>query len=403
MPRIGDGIFTRGVARAERYALIARRLFDGGRFLEGAAPVIHAGRIEALVDAHALGDLPRLDLGDAVIAPGFVDLQLNGCGGVMFNDSVNAATLETMHAANLRSGCTAFMPTLVSTDDATMRAAMALVFAYRERSGPGPVMGLHLEGPYISPARRGIHDSSAIRRLDAVMRDELAAFASRVPLLVTLAPECVSDADIRLLSDAGARVALGHSAASYERCMESVAAGVSAATHLYNGMPPLTGREPGPAGAALDAPGLWCGVIADGLHAHPASLRLAKRLKGERCYFVSDALSPAGTPDPMESLLFCGQTIHVREGRCVNTDGTLAGSVLTMMDSVRFGIERMGLDEGEALRMASLYPARMMDQEHLFGRIGPGGAANLVAYEARGFSVVAVVDRGRVVTVSGTF
>lgn len=415
-----DDTFMPDRAQTERYALTAHRLFDGERFLEGVAPVIHGGRMEALVDERSLGDLPRLALGDAVIAPGFVDLQLNGCGGVMFNDSANGATLETMHAANLRSGCTAFMPTLVSTDDATMRAAMALVCAYRERSGPGPVMGLHLEGPYISLERRGIHAPSAIRPLDADMRGELAAFAARAPLLVTLAPECVSDKDIRLLSDAGVRVALGHSAASYERCMESVAAGVSAATHLYNGMPPLTGREPGPVGAALDASGLWCGIIADGRHVHPASLRLAKRLKGDRCYFVSDALAPAGMtfagmagatpgtmpgpmPDPMRSFSFCGQTLHVREGRCVNADGTLGGSVLTMLESVRFGVERMGLAVEEALRMASLYPARMMGQDHLFGRIGPGRAANLVAYEPRGYSVVAVVDRGRLVTASDTF
>lgn len=391
-----------GICRSGRFALTANRVFDGDRFLRGVAPVIRAapggwGRIEALVSEADLGDLPCLDLGGAVIAPGFVDLQLNGCGGVMFNDSVSAATLDAMHAANLQSGCTAFMPTLVSTGDADMTAAMALVGAFRAERGPSPVLGLHLEGPYISCERRGIHNADALRPLDGPMRDALAAFAAHTPLMLTVAPECVSDADIRALADAGVTVVLGHSAAPYERCMEAFAAGAVAATHLFNGMPPLTGREPGPVGAALYAPAVWCGVIADGRHVHPASLSLTKRLKGERCYFVSDATAPAGLHEgSMTSFSFCGQTLYVRDGGCVNRDGTLGGSMLTMMAAVRFGMERMGLDEAEALRMASLYPARAMGQEALFGCIAPGVVANLVAYDPDAYAVLAAVDRGRV-------
>ena len=381
------------------FALTAERLFDGDRFVHSVAPVIHAGRIEALVPERELGDLPRFAL-DGVIAPGFVDVQINGCGGVMVNSAVEEATLDAMHAANLRGGCTAFMPTLVSTDDATMRAAMALVAAYREKNGPRPVMGLHLEGPYISVERRGIHDPAMIRPLDLAMREELAAFAARVPLLLTLAPECVSDEDIRTLTKAGAVVALGHSAASYGRCMEAVAAGAGAVTHLYNGMPPLTGREPGLLGAAFEAEELWCGLIADGQHVHPASLRTALRLKKGRCCFVSDATAPAGLApgEAMTSFVFCGQTIYVRDGRCENADSTLGGSMLTMAEAFRFGLAHMGLGEAEALRMASLYPAQMMGQDDLFGRIAPGRAANLVAYDPASYALTAVVDRGRDIT-----
>lgn len=408
----------------ERYALTAERIFDGESFLSGIALVIHGERIEALVPAAESGGLPllvaesgglrRLVLAAAdgaagpdeatgpdgpatgmLVAPGFVDLQLNGCGGVMFNDALTEATLETMHAANLRSGCTAFLPTLVSDSDEAMRGAMALVEAYRARNGPCPVLGLHLEGPYLSFERRGIHNPAYLRQLDPVMRDEMAAYAERVPLLLTLAPECASDEDIRLLSDAGVRVSLGHSAAPYERCARAVAAGAVSATHLFNGMPPLTGREPGLVGAALEAPELWCGLIADGQHVHPAALALVKRLKGERCGFVTDATAPAGAVPVPASFRFCGQTVYVDKGRCVNADGTLGGSMLTMIEAVRFGIERMGLDEGEALRMASLYPARLMGQEKSFGRLVPGGIANLAVYAGPERAMLASVDRGR--------
>lgn len=382
----------------ERFALTAKRLFDGDRFMRGLAPVIRGERIEALVPERDLADLPRLAFAGAVIAPGFVDAQVNGCGGVMFNAALREETLDVMHAACLRGGCTAFLPTLVSTDDRAMRAAMALVAAYRARNGASPVMGLHLEGPYISLERRGIHDAAALRPLDAAMRKELAAFAEHTPLLLTVAPECVSDGDIRMLTKAGARVSLGHSAAPYERCMEAVAAGAVAVTHLYNAMPPLTGREPGLLGAAFDSRELWCGLIADGRHVHAASLRAAARLKKGRCCFVSDATAPAGSAPGEEtaSFSFCGQTVTVRDGRCVNADGTLGGSCLTMMEALRFGIERMGLEEAEALRMVSLYPARMLGQDGLFGRIAPGRTANLAVYAPASHDLRAVVDRGRV-------
>lgn len=375
------------------YALTGGLVFDGDNFLPGHAVEVRGGRIaslrrEELVDA----SVQRVSVEGAVIAPGFADLQLNGCGGVMFNDSISLATLDRMHAANLRSGCTSFLPTLVSTSDEDMRAAMALVLDYRRERGSASVLGLHLEGPYISAARRGIHNQAAVRPLDPAMRDELAAFAARAPLMLTLAPECVSEEDIRLLTGAGVLVSLGHSDASYEEAKRAVRAGARLATHLFNGMSAWQGREPGLVGAIFDSPGLSCGMIADGQHVHFASLALAKRLKGRSCFLVTDATAAAGAD--IAEFDFCGQRVYVREGRCENAGGTLGGSMLTMMEAVRNLVAHVGVPADETLRMASLYPAALMGREGDLGRIAPGQHANLAIFSPFAYALAATVDRG---------
>ena len=378
----------------EVFALTGGLIFDGQDFLSDYAVVIHHGIIHAVQPERELpASTATVPVDGAVIAPGFVDLQLNGCGGVMFNDSITAETLDIMHGANLKSGCTSFLPTLVSTTGDDMRTAMRVVARYRKERGTASVLGLHLEGPYINKARKGIHNEAHIRPLGRAMREELRAYARTVPLMLTLAPECVDAEDIRAFADAGVVVSLGHSAAGYEQAKRGIKAGARAATHLFNGMPPWQSREPGIVGAVLDSPDLVCGIIADGHHSHFASVRLAKRLKQEQCFLVTDATAPVGTD--MTEFTFCGQTVYVRNDMCVNANGTLGGSNLTMIRAVRNCVNHVGIAPGEALRMASVYPARLMGRETEVGGIAPGKHANLALFSPLTFAMIATVDRGK--------
>ncbi len=377
------------------YAITGGPVFDGGRFLADHAVIVHGETIRALVPASEVpAEVETISVDGAVIAPGFVDLQLNGGGGVTFTDSITAEALDAMHAANLKSGCTSFLPTLVSTTEADMLAAMRLVSEYRTKRGPAPVLGLHLEGPYISGARKGIHNEAHIRVLTPAMRDTLCAYAGTTPLMLTLAPECVDLRDIRALADAGVVVSIGHTNATYAEAKRGMLAGARAATHLFNAMSPWRSREPGAVGAILDSPDVACGIIADGVHSHFASVALVKRLKRNQCFLVTDGTAPVGTD--MKEFTFCGQTVHVRDGMCVNADGTLGGSMLTMIEAVRNCVVSVGIPLAETLRMASAYPAAILGQKALAGGIVPGARANLALFSPKTFAMVGTVDRGAI-------
>lgn len=376
------------------YALTGGLVFDGDNFLPGHAVEIRAERIGEVLREELLSqDIPRLSVEGAVIAPGFVDLQLNGANGVMLHESITEQTLDVMHAGNLKSGCTSFLPTLVSSPDADMDAAMSLTQAYRQERGNANVLGLHLEGPYISMERRGIHSAAAIRPMSPAARDRLVAFAAHTPLMLTLAPECVDEGDIRILSEAGVLVSLGHSAATYVQAKRAVRSGARLATHLFNAMSPWQGREPGLVGAVFDSPDLACGMIADGRHVHFASLALARRLKGRKCFLVTDGTAASGAD--IERFFFSGEPVYVKDGACVSEQGTLGGSNLTMIEAVRNMIGHVGIAPDETLRMASLYPAAIMGQDALVGRIATGQYANLAVFSPFAYAMVATVDKGR--------
>lgn len=378
----------------ESYALTEGIIFDGEYFLSGYAVCIHKDRIQSLIPAEAIPPgMERVSTEGAAIAPGFVDVQLNGCGGVMFNDAITAEALDIMHAANVKSGCTSFLPTLITTTEDDMRAAMRLVADYQKERGPASVLGLHLEGPYINWKRKGIHNEAHIRHLSPGMRDVLCDYGKTVPLILTLAPECVDADDIRVLSDAGVAVSVGHSDATYAQAKRGIKAGARAATHLFNGMAPWHSREPGIVGAILDSPDLPCGMIVDGRHSHFASIAMAVRLKPSACFLVTDATAPVGTD--MTEFNFCGQTVYVRDDMCVNADGTLGGSNLTMIRAVRNCINRVGISPAEALRMASAYPARLMQQDGRIGAVRPGLYANLAIFSPLTCTMLATVDKGK--------
>jgi len=351
-------------------------LTDAG-FREGLAVLVDDGRISALV-AH---DDPRVaaatpvDLQGHTLLPGFIDAQVNGGGGYLFNNTPDVEALRQICRAHRRFGTTGCLPTLISDDAAVMERAIAATAEAIDAGVPG-VLGIHLEGPYIAPARKGTHDASKFRVPDAAEIAMAASLRNGVTLL-TLAPEQVPSETIRALVDAGVIVAAGHTAGSYEKIREGLAAGITGFTHLYNAMSPLQGREPGAVGAALEDAGSWCGIIVDGVHVHPASLRVALAAKERgKVFLVTDAMPPVGADDPSYSLY--GEIITAVDGVVRNAAGALAGSALDMATAVRNTVHLLGFDLAEAARMASLYPAQFLGLGERFGRIAPGYQADLV-------------------------
>ncbi len=360
-------------------ALRARSIFTGDAMITDAAVLVHRG---VVVDVLPVTDLPagcrRHDYGDALIAPGFIDCQVNGGGGYLFNTTPTVATIRRIGDAHRRLGTTAFLPTLISDDRQTRRTAVAAVAAAIADGVPG-VLGMHLEGPHLNPERCGIHEP---RHLGPPEADDLAILtALRVGrTLVTLAPEVTGTDVVRTLAKAGVIMAIGHTTAAYDTVMAGFAAGVRGVTHLFNAMSPMATRAPGAVGAALDHPAAWCSVIADGHHVHDACLRLAWRSKPPgKLFLVSDAMPPVDTD--MSSFRLGDRTIQVRNGRCVAADGTLAGACLSMAAAVRHCVQQVGIPLPEALRMASTYPAQFLHLEQERGRLAPGLAADLVVLD----------------------
>lgn len=320
-----------------------------GRAVLPAATIhVEDGRIAAL-DPGISGPAD-IDLGGGWLVPGFIDTQVNGGGGVLFNDDISVEAIAAIGAAHARFGTTAFLPTLISDSPEKIAAALDAADAAIAAGVPG-VVGVHIEGPFINADRRGIHEADSIRPLDA----DLAALLSRRragKVVLTVAPELVGAETIQALASAGVLVCAGHSNATYDEMQSAIEAGMRGVTHLFNAMSPLTHRAPGVVGAALDAPDLWCGLIVDNAHLHPATVRIAVRAKGpDRIMLVTDAMPAVGTG--AESFTLQGKRIEVRDGVCTHADGTLAGSNLDMATAFRNTVAITGLPPEEVVRMSS--------------------------------------------------
>lgn len=350
------------------------RVFDGDALHERAAVRIDGGRITA-VAAAADGSAAHVDLGGRLLVPGFVDLQVNGGGGVLFNERPEPDSLRQIAAAHRRYGTVAMLPTLISDSADTMRRGIAAVREALATNLTG-IVGIHLEGPHLSRNYGGVHAPAQFRPLD----DDAFAMLTSLDAgrtLVTVAPDQVAPGDIRGLCDAGVVVWGGHSAADHDTTRAALAAGLSGFTHLFNAMPPFHHREPGMVGAALADDDSYIGLIADGFHLHPATLRVAVRAKPRgRAVLVTDAMPPVGAAETAFTLY--GERIEARDGRCVTADGRLAGSAIGMIDAVRHAVDEAGIDRYEALRMASTYPATAIGLQDELGRIRPGYRASLV-------------------------
>ncbi|MGB1279644.1 MAG: N-acetylglucosamine-6-phosphate deacetylase [Vibrio cyclitrophicus] len=373
------------------YALSNCKIYTGSDVLTDHAVVIENELIKKVCPISELPEgIEVRDLDGTNLSPGFIDLQLNGCGGVMLNDEITADTMQIMHKANLKSGCTSFLPTLITSSDEDMRAVITAAREYHNQY-QNQSLGLHLEGPYLNVAKKGIHSVDHIRKSDNEMI-ELICENSDLVAKVTLAPELNDPEHIERLHKAGVVVSIGHTNATYAEARQGFESGITFATHLFNAMTPMVGREPGVVGAIYDTPEVYAGIIADGFHVDYANIRIAHKIKGEKLVLVTDATAPAGAD--MEYFIFVGKKVYYRDGKCVDENGTLGGSALTMIEAVQNTVEHAGIALDEALRMATLYPATAIGVESKLGRIKKGMVANLAVFD-RDFNVKATVVNGQ--------
>lgn len=359
-------------------AFVNGRVLGERGFESDLCVIVEDGHIVAVVPGVAPAGAQVVDLQGRHLVPGFIDTQVNGGGDVLFNDAPTVDGLRRIAQAHRRYGTTGLMPTLISDDVAVMLRAIDAVREAIARRVPG-ILGIHLEGPYLASARKGVHDPGKFHTPDADELDRIASLGVGKTML-TLAPERFDNATLQALAARGVLVCAGHTAADYPRLREAFAHGVRGVTHLFNAMTPMGSREPGGVGAAIEDPNSWCGVIVDGEHVHDASLRIAIAAKPRgKIMLVTDAMPPVG--GEREDFVLYGQTMACRDGKCSTADGTLAGSALDMAGAVRNTVRRLGLPLDEACRMASTYPAEFLGLGHELGRIAPGYRADLVTLD----------------------
>jgi N-acetylglucosamine-6-phosphate deacetylase len=346
-------------------------------FVTGRALLVDGLYIEDVVPAGdaRVSRAQCVDLEGHLLLPGFIDTQVNGGGGVLFNDSPAVKGVRTIGAAHSRFGTTGFLPTLISDDLETLASAIRAIDEAIAVGVPG-VLGIHIEGPFVSMARRGVHDASHIREPDV---DFLALLSTlkRGIRLMTLAPEITPPGLLDRFATAGVVLAAGHTNATYAEIETARRHGLRGFTHLFNAMSQLTAREPGAVGAALSDEDSYCGLIVDGKHVDPMVLKLALKVKRhDRFMLVTDAMSPVGTD--VRSFTLQGRTIRVEDSYCIDEHGTLAGTALDMSRAVRNAIALLGLSTEEAVRMASEYPADFLGLSGSHGRLARGCRADLV-------------------------
>lgn len=358
-------------------ALINGRVLRASGFVEGLAVLIDNGRILDVVaqDDARVKSADAHDLRGKLLLPGFIDTQVNGGGGVLFNDAPGVEAIREIGRAHRRFGTTGFLPTLISDDMHVVENALEAVQAAIRAGVPG-VLGIHIEGPFLNEQRKGVHDATKLRELDEPALKHLTSLQGG-RTLITLAPEMTTPQMIRRLSDAGVIVSAGHSNATYAQIKAALGQGLRGFTHLFNAMSQLTGREPGVVGAALDDPGSWCGIILDGLHVDPVVLRIALRSKPhDRFMLVTDAMPSVGIDG--DEFMLQGRRITVRDGKCLDETGTLAGSHLNMAEAIGNATRMLEIDLAQAVRMASEYPSAFLGLDRELGRIERGYRASLV-------------------------
>lgn len=375
-----------------KYALINGVIYTGTTVLYGHAVIVENDRIVAVVrEEDVPADLSSVDLQGHNLTAGFIDLQLNGCGGVMFNGDISVKTLEIMQQTNLRSGTTSYLPTFITATDEGMKSAVKIMREYLAQYR-NQALGLHLEGPYISLAKKGVHQAEFVREISPEMYDFLTENADVIRIM-TIAPENATARFIADFVEKGIRVAVGHSDASYRQTKQAFARGATLATHLHNAMSPVkSGREMGVVGAVLEEDKVYAGIIADGLHVEFGNISIAKRCKGKKLYLVTDATAAAGSD--IARFDFVGTTVYVRDGKCFDGNGTLGGSSITMIESVGNLVKEVGIPLDEALRMANLYPAEAVGVADFLGSVEAGKIANLTVF-SHDFRVLASAVNGK--------
>lgn len=373
-----------------QYAFTNGVIYTGYEILYGHAVIVENDLIKAVVPEEELPHgIQQVNLNGNNLTAGFIDLQLNGCGGVMFNEQTTVETLEIMQATNLKSGTTSYLPTFITSPDEGMKSAVKVMRDYLAKYR-NQALGLHLEGPYLSKEKKGVHREEYIREITPEMKTFLCDNAD-VITKITLAAENPTTQYIADFVEKGIIVSLGHSNATYEVANQAIEKGISFATHLHNAMSPISsGRAMGVVGAVLDSD-LYAGIIVDGLHVEFGNVRIAKKVKGDKLCIVTDATAAAGSD--IESFIFVGKTVYVRDGKCYDANGTLGGSSVTMIESVENAVKKVGISLDETLRMCNLYPARAIGVDDHLGSIDADKIANLTVF-THDFKVIGTAVNG---------
>ena len=373
-----------------QYAFTNGVIYTGYEILYGHAVIVENDLIKAVVPEEELPNgIQQVNLNGNNLTAGFIDLQLNGCGGVMFNEQTTVETLEIMQATNLKSGTTSYLPTFITSPDEGMKSAVKVMRDYLAKYR-NQALGLHLEGPYLSKEKKGVHREEYIREITPEMKTFLCDNAD-VITKITLAAENPTTQYIADFVEKGIIVSLGHSNATYEVANQAIEKGISFATHLHNAMSPISsGRAMGVVGAVLDSD-LYAGIIVDGLHVEFGNVRIAKKVKGDKLCIVTDATAAAGSD--IESFIFVSKTVYVRDGKCYDANGTLGGSSVTMIKSVENAVKKVGISLDETLRMCNLYPARAIGVDDHLGSIDADKIANLTVF-THDFKVIGTAVNG---------
>lgn len=376
-----------------KYALVNCDIYTGTETVYDKAIIIEDKYISNLVDLTKVpNDIEVINLHGLCVAPGFIDLQVNGGGGFLFTDTPTEKAIASIFEAHKRFGTTNFLPTIITTSLDNIILALDTIKKCLSQVNYG-VLGIHIEGPYINVKRAGVHDKKHIRPLVDKELKILLEKGGNVIKILTIAPEVVDKNYIKILQSKGIHVAAGHSDATYDQAIDAFRNGVSSVTHLFNAMSQFGSREPGLVGAVLDDDDVYASIIADGIHVHFSSLRVCKKTKKKnKLLLVTDAMPPVGKPGlsfKLGELEICYQ-----DGKCITKDGTLAGSALDMATSVRNCVQKIGIPMDEALRMASTYPAEYLGISDKYGRIEPGYLANLTIFNNQLF-VKGVVISGK--------
>ena len=377
------------------YALVNARVFDGDKFLDNATVIIENDRIKSIeIDSSLDIVMTKIDLKGKIIVPGYIDLQVNGCGGADINHDISLDTLQVLHETNIKHGVTSIAPTLITTSDERILEAIDLINHLENPELLG-IIAWHFEGPYLSKIKKGIHEEKYIRKpsiaiLDAIINTNISR------KIVTLAPEEVDSVHIKKLADAGVIVSMGHTNGTFAQISEKIPSGLTMATHLYNAMKPFDSREPGAVGTVLESDNIYAGIIVDGIHCNYASVDIAYKSLGDHLFLVSDSSAPAGTD--IKEFEFGARKIYHRDGRCIAEDGTLAGVAILMDECVQNLVKYVKVPLEDAFRMASLYPARSINKDDEYGYLKPGYKADITILDTD-LKVHGVVSNGRYIPV----
>jgi len=375
----------------ERFAISADRIFDGHRWHDHGVILVDRGRVHGIApQGQTPSGWPIEAMAGTMLAPGFIDLQVNGGGGILLNDDPTPEAMRAIARAHRKYGTTGLLPTLITDTPAKAKAAIA---AAKSQNGADGILGVHLEGPFISPARPGIHRRDHILPATASDLEWLGELSTPGSSIITLAPECVPTGFVKSLAENGIRICVGHSEASSEILLRAIDEGLSGVTHLFNAMPAMSAREPGIVGVALADQRLTAGLIVDGIHVDPLVARAAFAAKGWRkVALVTDAMPTVGAERDGFDLM--GRHIRLKDGRLTSTDGTLAGAHLDMASAVRQATSLIGISLDDALRAASLTPATFLGIEQHRGTLSVGARADIVAL-GRELEVIATWIAGK--------